>query len=70
MFKKYVSEYKIEGMHCMHCAKRVEESLKNIKGVKKVMVSLEEKKVTLVSRVELDHAIVKEAIENLGYSLI
>ena len=31
----------VSGMHCGHCKARVEEALKNVKGVKKVEVDLE-----------------------------
>ena len=33
----------IEGMHCMHCVKRVEAALKAVPGVKKFKVNLEGK---------------------------
>ena len=38
----------IEGMSCGGCAKRVEEAIKSVKGVKSVSVSLEEKKAEVV----------------------
>ena len=32
---------KVGGMHCMHCAAKVENTLKALKGVKKARVDLE-----------------------------
>ena len=32
---------KVGGMHCMHCAAKVENTLKALKGVKKAKVDLE-----------------------------
>ena len=36
---------KVEGMHCMHCAAKVEKVLKELAGVKRAAVSLENKSV-------------------------
>ncbi len=38
----------IEGMHCNHCKAKVENALKSIKGVKKVDVSLENARATVI----------------------
>ncbi len=44
MFDKSVNTVlSVEGMSCMHCAKRVEDALKALKGVKKVKVDLSAK---------------------------
>lgn len=41
MFDKSINTViKVEGMSCMHCVKRVEDSLKALKGVKKAKVDL------------------------------
>ena len=60
----------VDGMHCMHCAKKVEEALKKIKEVKSVKVNLEEKKVEIVLKTEIDEKILKDTIENLGYTVL
>ena len=67
--KNFENELIIEGMHCQHCAKKVEETLSKIKGVKKVLVDFETGKTKIVSKVELDNSVVKTAVENLGYSI-
>ncbi len=69
MFKNYQKQIVVEGMHCMHCAKKVEDSLKKIKGVKKVDVELETGKVVITSKAEIDDASINLAIENLGYKV-
>ena len=60
----------IEGMSCGHCSKRVEESLKAVKGVKSVTVSLEEKKAEVILKVDVDNEILKSAIEDIGFVAI
>ena len=67
--KKLEYELIIEGMHCQHCAKKVEESLSKIKGVKKVLVDVETGKTIILSKTEVDNSAIKTAVENLGYSI-
>ncbi len=59
----------IEGMSCSHCAKRLEEALKEIDGVK-VDVNLEKRIATITSSKEIDKTLIKEKIEKLGYSVM
>lgn len=56
---------KINGMSCNNCKKSVEEAIKNVKGVKKYNVSLEDGS----AEVEGDFNIteLKQAIENIGF---
>ncbi|MDD7730637.1 MAG: heavy metal-associated domain-containing protein [Ezakiella sp.] len=56
---------KINGMSCNNCKKSVEEAIKNVKGVKKYNVSLEDG----CAEVEGDFNIteLKQAIENIGF---
>lgn len=61
---------KVEGMSCSHCAKKVETALKEIKQVKSVNVLLEEKKVEVVLKEEIDNKILEDTIEDLGYQVI
>lgn len=60
----------IEGMSCSHCAKKVEESLKNIENVKKVKVDLKNKTATIIYKKELSELLIKNKIEELGYRVI
>ena len=59
----------IEGMSCGGCAKRVEEALKSVKGVKSVSVSLEEKKAEVVLKNDISNEVLKEIVETLGFQV-
>jgi len=49
MFEKKLNAIiSIEGMHCGHCKAKVENTIKSIKGVKKVDVSLEKASAEIV----------------------
>ena len=60
----------IEGMNCAHCSKRVEEVLKSVKGVKSVLISLEEKKANVLLKTEIENEILKTAVEDAGFKVI
>lgn len=57
----------IEGMSCIHCSKRVEDALKDIKGVKSVSISLQEKKADVTLKTDVDNEVLKTAIEDIGF---
>ena len=59
----------IEGMSCIHCSKRVEDALKDIKGVKSVSISLERKKAEVTLKIEVDNEVLKTAIEDIGFEV-
>ena len=67
--EKITKIIQIEGMSCMHCAKKVENTLKELKGVKNVTVNLEEKKATVVMKQEISEETLKNAVEELGYEV-
>lgn len=69
MFKKINKTIYIEGMHCDGCRKRVENVLSTIPEVKKVSVSLGEKKATLTLSQDVSFHLLKEKIESLGFQL-
>ena len=60
----------ISGMHCASCGNNIERSLKNIKGVKEVSVSIMLKK----SIVEVEDSVsdddLKKAVSRAGYSVV
>lgn len=58
----------IEGMSCGHCVNAVEEALKELDGVKSVVVDLEGKKA-VVEGDNLDDNKIKEAIDEAGYEV-
>lgn len=71
LFKKKIkTEIYIDGMNCMHCAKAVENALKNVAGISSAKVELESKKAIVTSAAETDFDEVKRAIAELGFSVI
>ena len=58
---------KIEGMHCNHCLKSVEEGLKKINGIKKVKVILDTGEATITYKGELSLDDVEKCITDLGF---
>lgn len=57
-------------MSCSHCAKRVENSLKEVDGVLKVSVNLDKKEVIITSKFEIDTSLLRKKIEDLGYKYL
>lgn len=69
MLKRIQKVITVNSMHCEHCQKRVENALSRLHEVKKVEVTLEDKKVIVILKKEIGDEKIKEAIENLGYSV-
>ncbi len=57
----------IEKMSCQHCAKKVEDALKELESIKKVKVNLEKKIAEVTLNDNLEDQIIKDKIEDLGY---
>ena len=71
MFNKKVKQViNVDGMSCSHCAKKVENSLKEIDGVLKVSVNLDKKEVIITSKFEIDTSLLRKKIETLGYKYL
>lgn len=66
MIKKKVG---IEGMTCDHCAKRVENALKELDGVKNVKVNLKKKTADMELEADLSSDKIKAAVEDAGYEV-
>ena len=60
-------EIKIDGMHCEHCAAKVESALTSLDGVKKVKVKLE-KGIAKLDGDVTDEA-VKTAVSEAGFTV-
>ena len=59
----------VEGMMCEGCENRIQNSLKNIEGIEKVVANHKEKIVTIVGEnVDIDK--VKERIEDIGFKVL
>lgn len=67
--KKFKTEIKVEGMHCNHCAGKVEAAIKEISGVKSVKVDLDAKTVEVTSSAELDRALLSQAVQKAGFTM-
>ena len=67
--EKIVKTLNVEGMSCMHCVKKVETALKDVKGVKSVNVSLENKTAEVTLKEDVDLSVLKKAVEDAGYEV-
>ena len=71
MFNKKVKQViNVDGMSCSHCAKKIENSLKEVDGVLKVSVNLDKKEVIITSKFEIDTSLLRKKIEDLGYKYL
>lgn len=64
--KKTIS---IEGMHCEHCAKKVENILSSIEGVSKVKVNLSKNEAIIKSKSIIDNTAIKEVFKDLDFEI-
>ncbi len=60
---------KIDGMSCSHCSTRVEKVLNAIDGVS-ATVNLEDKTATLTLSCDVADDIIKEAVEDAGFTVV
>ena len=67
--KKVTIEFGVEGMMCGKCREHVENALKAVSGVKKVDVSLEDKKVKVVAADKVTEQQLKDAVVKAGYKV-
>ena len=59
---------KVEGMMCEGCENRIQNSLKNIEGIEKVIANHKEGIVTIFGE-NVDISKVKERIEDIGFKV-
>ncbi|MGY0402508.1 heavy-metal-associated domain-containing protein [Carnobacterium jeotgali] len=64
------NEVLVEGMKCTGCASTVQEKFEAIKGVESVEVNLENKKVVVESKTEIDRDTFKSALSGTKYSVV
>lgn len=60
---------KVEGMVCNGCENRVQNALKTIKGVEKVVADHTNGTVTVISNNELEKDTLKDKIEDIGFKV-
>jgi len=58
----------VEGMHCAHCAARVEEALSGVAGVRSAKVNLNKKIATIKAKPAVAEADIKKAIDETGFT--
>ena len=61
---------KIDGMHCNHCASRVEECISSIPEVKKVKVNLNKKEAQITADQNIDLELIKESLKETDFKVI
>lgn len=69
MFSKNKKTISIEGMHCEHCAKKVENTLSSIEGVNKVKVNLSKKEAIIISKSIIDDQTIKDSFKDLDFTI-
>jgi len=62
--------FKVDGMHCEKCASRVKNALLDMEGIQSIDINLESKEVKVDVKDNIDVNILKERIEDLGYTVI
>lgn len=62
-------EIKVEGMVCNGCENRIQNSLKTIKGIERVIASYKNRTVKVFLEDEIEENIVKEKIEDIGFQV-
>lgn len=60
---------KVEGMVCNGCENRVQNALKTIDGVEKVVANHTNGTVTVTSGNEVKEDVIKEKIEDIGFKV-
>ncbi|MBE6600873.1 MAG: heavy-metal-associated domain-containing protein [Ruminococcaceae bacterium] len=65
---KYTKKFKVGGMRCKHCKRRVEEAVNDIKGIAG-RVDLKKGELTVSYAEDIDDEIIKAKIERAGYTV-
>lgn len=61
---------KVDGMVCTGCENRVQNAVKNMKGIKKVVANHKNGTVTIMIKEEINESEIKEKIEDIGFKVI
>ncbi|HOF02943.1 MAG TPA: cation transporter, partial [Atribacterota bacterium] len=68
--KDFHKDIQIGGMTCVNCARRVEQALQKIEGVKFASVNLATDTAFLISEREISSQEIKAAVESTGYQVL
>lgn len=58
---------KVDGMHCEGCEKRIQNALKNLKEIKKVIANYKKGTVNIILKKDISEVKIKEIIEDIGF---
>ena len=70
LFKKNKQTFNIDGMHCEHCAKKVESCISTIPEVKKVKVNLNKKEAVITSDKEITKEAISAALKETDFKVV
>ena len=59
----------VNGMHCMHCEKKVETAVKELNGVNEAKANHEESSLTLQVNEDYNIKDIKKAIKKCGFKV-
>ena len=62
--------FKIEGMECTGCEKRIQNAVSSISGVEEVKANHENGTVKVIATDSIDIEKIKDKISNLGFEVI
>lgn len=65
----YLYELGVDGMHCSNCARRVENAFNSSEGFW-ATADVGEKKVKLRTKMAIDEAVCRKAVDGAGYTLL
>lgn len=60
---------KVNGMVCGGCENRIQNAVKTLKGVKKVVANHRDGLVTITTKETIDEEEIKEKIESIGFEV-
>lgn len=67
--KKMKKKIGIEGMHCNHCAMKVQEALNGIEGIKSTKVNLAKKEAEVILEQDVNNEDIKKAIAEIDFQV-
>ena len=65
----YTKTFRVEGMHCEHCCRRVEETVNDIRGAA-ASVHLRRGELTVCYGEEIPDSRIREKVEKAGYRMM
>ena len=63
-------EIKVKGMVCGGCENRVQNALKTIDGIEKVVANHNTGIVSITVKEDIDKKVIEEKIENIGFEVV